>query len=289
MLRRARDAGVRVPEPIAYLGDLDGREAFVMERVHGRDDRPAHREGAAAGARRADGGGAREDPLDPARAPSVPARAPTSGSGCTRSWTRSTSRTRRSSSGSPGAASASRSSARGSSATATSGSATSMVDEHGLVAVLDWEFAHVADPAEDLAWPLVRAWRFGARRPAARRRRRRRAVPRALRRADRHARCRSRSCYAWEVLGNCKWAIGSLTQARRHLRGEERSVELAVLGTTRRRDGVRAPRPDRARRVSAAPTGPPRGARDRRAASSSSTRSCRCSTTTACASAPSWR
>ena len=35
---------------------------------------------------------------------------------------------------------------------------------------------------------------------------------------------------AWEVLGNCKWAIGSLTQARRHLRGEDRSVELAILG-----------------------------------------------------------
>jgi hypothetical protein len=32
------------------------------------------------------------------------------------------------------------------------------------------------------------------------------------------------------VLGNCKWAIGSLTQARRHLRDEERSVELAILG-----------------------------------------------------------
>jgi len=28
--------------------------------------------------------------------------------------------------------------------------------------VLDWEFAHLGDPAEDLAWPLVRAWRFGA-------------------------------------------------------------------------------------------------------------------------------
>ena len=28
--------------------------------------------------------------------------------------------------------------------------------------MLDWEFAHLADPVEDLAWPLVRAWRFGA-------------------------------------------------------------------------------------------------------------------------------
>ena len=34
----------------------------------------------------------------------------------------------------------------------------------------------------------------------------------------------------WEVLGNVKWAVGTLTQSRRHLRGEERSVELAVLG-----------------------------------------------------------
>ena len=35
VLVAAREAGVRVPEPIAYLGDLDGREAFVMELVHG--------------------------------------------------------------------------------------------------------------------------------------------------------------------------------------------------------------------------------------------------------------
>jgi aminoglycoside phosphotransferase (APT) family kinase protein len=34
----------------------------------------------------------------------------------------------------------------------------------------------------------------------------------------------------WEVLGNVKWAIGALTQSRRHLSGQERSVELAVLG-----------------------------------------------------------
>jgi hypothetical protein len=34
----------------------------------------------------------------------------------------------------------------------------------------------------------------------------------------------------WEVLGNAKWAIGCLTQARRHLNGLDRSVEFAVLG-----------------------------------------------------------
>ena len=32
------------------------------------------------------------------------------------------------------------------------------------------------------------------------------------------------------MLGNCKWAIGALNQSRRHLQGEERSVELAILG-----------------------------------------------------------
>ena len=34
----------------------------------------------------------------------------------------------------------------------------------------------------------------------------------------------------WEVLGNVKWAIGCLTQCRRHLNAQDRSVEYAVLG-----------------------------------------------------------
>src|SRR5262249_60595154 len=36
-----------------------------------------------------------------------------------------------------------------------------MVGPEGLRGVFDWEFAHVGDPAEDLAWPCVRSWRFG--------------------------------------------------------------------------------------------------------------------------------
>ena len=36
--------------------------------------------------------------------------------------------------------------------------------------------------------------------------------------------------FYWEVLGNVRWAIGSLNQAKRHLSGQERSVELAILG-----------------------------------------------------------
>ena len=104
-----------------------------------------------------------------------------------------------------------------------------MVDEAGIVAVLDWEFAHVSDPAEDLAWPLIRAWRFGNDT------RRLGGIGEIESFLDRYAELTGLAIpldelLVWEVFGNCKWAIGALTQARRHLRGEERSVELAILG-----------------------------------------------------------
>src|SRR5436305_14626993 len=35
VLQAAYEAGVKAPRPIAYLPDLDGREAFVMERLDG--------------------------------------------------------------------------------------------------------------------------------------------------------------------------------------------------------------------------------------------------------------
>ena len=33
--------------------------------------------------------------------------------------------------------------------------------EKGVAAVLDWELAHIGDPAEDLSWICVNSWRFG--------------------------------------------------------------------------------------------------------------------------------
>src|SRR2546423_3813902 len=35
VLRFAHAAGVKVPRPVAYIEDLEGREAFVMERLEG--------------------------------------------------------------------------------------------------------------------------------------------------------------------------------------------------------------------------------------------------------------
>ena len=102
------------------------------------------------------------------------------------------------------------------------------VTDH-LVAVLDWEFAHVGDPIEDVAWPLVRAWRFGADA------RRLGGVGDVEPYLERYNELTGRSItldelLVWEVFGNVKWAIGCLTQSRRHLNGQDRSVEYAVLG-----------------------------------------------------------
>jgi aminoglycoside phosphotransferase (APT) family kinase protein len=104
-----------------------------------------------------------------------------------------------------------------------------VVSQVGLVALLDWEFAHLADPREDLAWPLVRAWRFGADE------RHFGGVGEVEPYLERYAELTGRVVSPeelgwWEVFGNVKWAVGALTQSRRHLNGLERSVELATLG-----------------------------------------------------------
>jgi len=103
------------------------------------------------------------------------------------------------------------------------------VNADGLVAVLDWEFAHVGDPVEDVSWPLVRAWRFGADG------RRLGGVGDVEPYLERYNELSGRAValdelLVWEVFGNVKWAIGCLTQSRRHLNGQDRSVEYAVLG-----------------------------------------------------------
>ena len=36
-----------------------------------------------------------------------------------------------------------------------------MFDQQGIRAVLDWENAHIGDPAEDLGWFCIPSWRFG--------------------------------------------------------------------------------------------------------------------------------
>jgi aminoglycoside phosphotransferase (APT) family kinase protein len=104
-----------------------------------------------------------------------------------------------------------------------------VVDATGLVGILDWEFAHLDDPARDLAFGLVRAWRFG------RDELRLGGIGDVEPYLERYNALtgfgvRPEELDYWELAGNVAWAIGCLTQARRHLTGQERSVELAILG-----------------------------------------------------------
>jgi aminoglycoside phosphotransferase (APT) family kinase protein len=104
-----------------------------------------------------------------------------------------------------------------------------MVGPDGLRGVFDWEFAHIGDPAEDLAWPGVRSWRFGhdhlrlggVGQPdeffAVYTQASGRAVDR-------------RAVAFWEIVGNFRWAVGCIVQANRHLSGQALSIELASLG-----------------------------------------------------------
>ncbi len=104
-----------------------------------------------------------------------------------------------------------------------------VVAEAGLVGVLDWEFAHLDDPVRDLAFALVRAWRFGVPEN------RLGGVGPAEPYVERYNELTGfgvtpEELDYWELAGNVGWAIGCLTQMQRHLTGQDRSVELAILG-----------------------------------------------------------
>ncbi len=104
-----------------------------------------------------------------------------------------------------------------------------VVTPQGLGGVLDWEFAHIGDPVEDLAWGLVRDWRFGVDHlqyggigdPS--------DFFAAYELETGQSVDHQRVAY-WEVLGNVRWAVGTLNQAERHLSGTEPNLELASLG-----------------------------------------------------------
>ena len=102
-----------------------------------------------------------------------------------------------------------------------------LVSPDGLVAVLDWELAHLGDPAEDLGWLCARPWRFGGPGEAA-----------GLgSRADLLAAYSSAGgdavdpdrLHFWEVLASLKWGVICQVQAARHTR-ESPSLEHAVIG-----------------------------------------------------------
>lgn len=103
-----------------------------------------------------------------------------------------------------------------------------LVDEDGLVAVLDWELAHQGDPMEDLGWLCVRAWRFGEALPVGGF-----GTTDELFAAYEEASGRAVDpdvVHWWQALGTLKWGLICILQASAHLSGLSRSVELAAIG-----------------------------------------------------------
>jgi hypothetical protein len=103
-----------------------------------------------------------------------------------------------------------------------------IVGPEGLRAVLDWELTHLGNPAEDLGWLCVKAWRFGAQQPVAGVGSREDLLA-AYREAG-GADISVAELRWWEVLGTLRWGVICMTQAWAHLSGAHRSVELAAIG-----------------------------------------------------------
>lgn len=103
-----------------------------------------------------------------------------------------------------------------------------IVGADGLRAVLDWELAHIGNPAEDLGWVCVRAWRFGGGKPVA-------GVGDYAELLDAYeaesgTRIDERELRWWELLGTVKWGLMCISQSAYHLNGVVRSHELAAIG-----------------------------------------------------------
>jgi aminoglycoside phosphotransferase (APT) family kinase protein len=236
LLEIASAAGVRVPKPYGYLGEIAGRPAFVSERVSGETiGRRIVQRTDLAGARAA---------LPPqmaeelAKIHAIPAeRVPfLRGGGALDVLGRLSEEVDRLEDPHPaielGLAWARGRAPERSEMVVLHGDlrlGNLAVTATGLGHVLDWEFGHRGDPAEDVAWPLVRAWRFGIDHL------RLGGIGEVEPYLERYNALTGRHITLatldyWEIVGNLKWAIGALTQSRRHLSGQQRSVELAVLG-----------------------------------------------------------
>jgi hypothetical protein len=103
-----------------------------------------------------------------------------------------------------------------------------IVGPDSLHAVIDWELVHAGNPAEDLGWFCVKAWRFGAAAPAAGLGSREELL--AAYRAAGGAGITTGELRWWEILGTLRWGVICLEQAQAHLSGAHRSVELAAVG-----------------------------------------------------------
>ena len=104
-----------------------------------------------------------------------------------------------------------------------------LVDDGRLTAVLDWEFAHWGDPAEDIGWLCARCWRFGADAREVGGIADREPLYRGYDAASEEPLDR-RVIPFWEIFALAKWATVAVLQGDRYRNGGETSIELALTG-----------------------------------------------------------
>ncbi len=104
-----------------------------------------------------------------------------------------------------------------------------MFSADGIVAVLDWEVAHIGDPMRDLGWICTNSWRFG-----------RSDLPvggfgsyedlfAGYERVTGQLVDRDRVKF-WEVFGSFWWAVGCLGMAEHYRTGPDKTVERPAIG-----------------------------------------------------------
>lgn len=104
-----------------------------------------------------------------------------------------------------------------------------IVDDKGLVAVLDWEAAHLGDPLEDLGWMCINAWRFGQIDKAVGGFGERSEFLQAYEAAsgtpvDPH------QVRYWEVFGTLRWGVICQWFGNQFITGEVPLIERAAIG-----------------------------------------------------------
>ena len=104
-----------------------------------------------------------------------------------------------------------------------------MVSPAGVVAVLDWEIAHIGDPMRDLGWICTNSWRFG---------RSELPVGGFGERADLFrgyekvsgGKVNADHVKFWEIFGSFWWACSSLSMAQHYRTGPDKTVERPAIG-----------------------------------------------------------
>jgi len=104
-----------------------------------------------------------------------------------------------------------------------------MVNEQAVVAVLDWEIAHIGDPMRDLGWICTNSWRFGVAELPVGGFGQREDLFRGYEEQS-GAAVDAQQVKFWEVFGSFWWAVGCLGMAEHYRNGPDQTVERPGIG-----------------------------------------------------------